>query len=59
VRPNGCIRWRREELYIGQVLAAEPVGVMQLADAQWQVVYGPVVLGTFSPGATALTRPRR
>jgi len=59
VRPNGCIRWRGGEVYVGQVLAAEPVGVVQVADAEWQVVFGPVVLGTFAPGATGLRRPRR
>lgn len=59
VRPNGCIRWRGKELYVGQVLAAEPVAVLQVADAEWQVVFGPILLGTFGPHATGLTRPRR
>jgi putative transposase len=60
VRPNGCMRWGHGgEVYVGQVLAGEAVAVTQIGDALWQVAFGPLVLGTFVPGAGGLLRPRR
>ncbi|WP_165864696.1 integrase core domain-containing protein [Capsulimonas corticalis] len=38
VRPNGCIRWKGNELYLGEVLCGEPVGIDHYA-AQYQAIY--------------------
>jgi transposase InsO family protein len=45
VRYNGEIKWRGEYLYVGQVLAGEPVGCRQIDDERWQLSYGPLDLG--------------
>jgi transposase InsO family protein len=62
VRPNGAIRWHSAEVYVTQTLAGEPVGLTQVADGQWQVAFGPVVLGTVSDRTRSLIvvqKPRR
>jgi putative transposase len=59
VRPNGCIRWHSREVYVGQVLAGEPVGVTQTGGALWEVSFGPLTLGSFVPGAGGLARPKQ
>jgi transposase InsO family protein len=62
VRPNGAIRWHSAEIYVTQTLAGEPVGLTQVADGQWQVGFGPLVLGTVSDPARTLVvvqKPRR
>lgn len=45
VRYNGEIKWHSEYLYVGRVLAGEPVGCRQLDDERWQISYGPLDLG--------------
>ena len=40
------MEWRGEEIFIGQALAGEPVGLFPIADDTWLVKYGPIVLGT-------------
>jgi hypothetical protein len=54
VRPNGAIRWHRQELYLTPTLAGEPVGVTQVGDGMWQVSFGPLVLGIWQEGASTL-----
>lgn len=54
LRHNGAIRWRNQEVYVGQVLTGEPVGLTQVADAVWQLAFGSVVLGHCRPGSSRL-----
>ncbi len=54
VRPNGAIRWQGGEVYLTQALAGEPVGLTQIGDGIWQIVFGPVVLGRWQEGAGKL-----
>jgi putative transposase len=58
VRPNGAIRWRDEEIYISAALSGEPVGLVA-CDVGWQVVFGPLLLGTIAHGADRLRKPKR
>lgn len=58
VRHCGEIKWRGAHLYIGQVLAGEPVGLAPIGDGVWRVVYGPVELGTLDHRG-CLRRPKR
>jgi transposase InsO family protein len=57
VRPNGAVRWQKGEIYLGQVLTGEPVGLTQIGDALWQVTFGPLVLGAFREGMSRLIQP--
>lgn len=54
VRRNGAIRWRSQEVYVGQVLAGEPVALTQVGDALWRVDFGQHILGGARPGSTRL-----
>jgi putative transposase len=45
VRPNGELRWNGECFYLGQVLAGEPVGLVEGDESHWHVWYGPLPLG--------------
>jgi len=58
VRPNGAIRWRDKEIYISAALRGEPVGLVE-CDEGWQVVFGPLLLGTIAHGGNRLRKPRR
>jgi putative transposase len=49
VRQTGEIRWRGEPIFISEVLAGEPIGLDQVADAVWHLHFGPVSLGTIDP----------
>ena len=58
VRHSGEIKWRGAHIYVSQALIGEPVGLTQTeTDGQWQVTFGPVVLGYIGPGGK-LSRPR-
>ena len=46
VRRNGEIKWQGNCIFVSEVLAAEPVGLTEIADDVWLLKYGPVVLGT-------------
>ncbi|MEJ0076410.1 MAG: hypothetical protein WDO17_13340 [Alphaproteobacteria bacterium] len=58
VRPNGAIRWRDKEIYISAALCGEPVGLVE-CDEGWQVLFGPLLLGTIAHGGARLRKPRR
>jgi len=46
VRHQGEMRWHGELVYVSQVLAGEPVGIMEHEDGSTTVHYGPIELGT-------------
>jgi hypothetical protein len=54
VRPSARIRWKNREIYISKALIGEPVGVTQVAEGQWQVTFGPLVLGIWTEGTKLL-----
>jgi putative transposase len=58
VRPNGAIRWRDKEIYINAALSGEPVGLVE-RDEGWQVVFGPLLLGTIAHRGDHLHKPKR
>ena len=45
VKSCGKLSWKMEELYIGGVLANEPIGLKAIEDGGFTVYYGPIVLG--------------
>lgn len=44
---SGLVYWRRRAIYVGYLLAGEPVGLEQIDDSVWTVYFGPVRLGQF------------
>ena len=46
VRRNGEIKWKGNCIFVSEVLAAEPVGLTEIADDVWLLKYGLVALGT-------------
>ena len=45
VRHNGEIKWHGDLIYVSQVLAQEPLGLMQIDEGQWEVRYSFHLLG--------------
>ena len=45
VKANGVISWQGTSLYLTELLARQPVGVQQIAEEEWELRYGPVLLG--------------
>jgi putative transposase len=48
VRQNGEIRWRGNHIFIGEVLAGEPIALQESDDGSWLVHFGPVLLGSIN-----------
>jgi transposase InsO family protein len=44
VRHNGALRWHGQEIYLGQALARELIGLEELIEDCWRVRFGPVTL---------------
>jgi transposase InsO family protein len=47
-RSNGEIKWRGKELFIGEALIREPLGLEEIDGGEWRVHFGPVFLGIIS-----------
>jgi putative transposase len=45
VRPDGCIKWRGQMVFVSEVLAREPVALEQAGDEIWTVHFGGLLLG--------------
>ena len=48
VNEKGVVSWKGERLLITRLLASQPVGFKPVHDDEWQVFYGPVLLGWVS-----------
>ena len=48
VRQNGEIRWHGNHIFIGEVLAGEPVALQESDNGSWLVHFGPVMLGNIN-----------
>jgi transposase InsO family protein len=61
VQRNGIIRWRSQSLFISTPLRGELVGLKEVDYEQWEVYFGPVLLGTINErqNPLRLRRPRR
>lgn len=56
----GYLRWCGDKLYVGRVLAGEPVGLNEIEEGRWAVYFGPVLLGHLDErGNATVFRPRR
>jgi transposase InsO family protein len=55
VRPDGCVKFRNEPVFLSKVLAGEYVALEETAEDEWTVRFGPLTLGTYSPQLFAFT----
>jgi putative transposase len=58
VRTRGEIKWQGRRIYIGAALIGEPVGLIEDADGDFAVSYGPIALGVISHGDDRLHKPK-
>ncbi len=42
---NGVVSWKGTHLYFAELLSKQPVGLHQLGEDEWEVRYGPLLLG--------------
>jgi transposase InsO family protein len=45
VKENGSIMWKGTEIYMGSPLRSQPVGLRQIDEDEWEVHFGPLLLG--------------
>jgi transposase InsO family protein len=45
VSEGGMISWKGTPLYLAELLANQPVGIRQIAEDEWDLHYGPILLG--------------
>ncbi|HJP21094.1 MAG TPA: integrase core domain-containing protein, partial [Alphaproteobacteria bacterium] len=58
VHHKGEVRWRGESIYISESLAAELVGLAEREDGDWDIHFGPVLLGRIDR-QSRFHRPKR
>jgi hypothetical protein len=58
VRRTGELYWRKHYIYLSAALVGESVGLTAVAEGQWQVAFGPLVLGTLDERQGRLLVPR-
>jgi putative transposase len=59
VRTNGEIKWQGHTIYISTALIGQPVGLVEDADGDWAVCYGPIALGVIAHGSDRLRKEKR
>jgi transposase InsO family protein len=58
VRPSGELRYRGDEIYLGQALTGEPIGVLEQEDGSRRLYYGSIELGTVDHRSARLRRAK-
>ena len=58
VRPNGCIKWGGEEVFVSEALAGERVGIAETDTGDWIARFAGIDLGLFDRQSTKLIRFR-
>lgn len=59
VGSSGAISWRRRDLFVGQALAGEHVGLVELDDGYWEIYFGPHVVARLHEDVELGMHPRR
>ncbi len=55
MRRSGEIKWRGRLVFVSEVLAGEPVGLLEQAGGRWCIDYGPIAwLKAFGEGACVI-----
>jgi len=55
VQRNGHLRWHNHWIFVSTVLAGEYVAFEETANDEWTIRFGPLLLGSYSPGLFAFT----
>ena len=45
VRSNGQIKWKGEMVYVSESLRGEPIGLVQIDERTWSILFGPLIIG--------------
>lgn len=45
IGPNGYLSWDGHKLRVGKILASQPVGLKQTDNDEWELFYGPLLIG--------------
>jgi hypothetical protein len=45
VNPSGALNWLAHRLPIGRLLASQPLGLRQVDNDEWELFYGPLLIG--------------
>ena len=57
VRQNGEIKWKGELVFLGEVLAGEPVGIAETDEGRFSIHFGPVCLGFLDRRGKLVRKP--
>jgi hypothetical protein len=41
------VNWKGDRLYLAEFLARQPMGFRQIDEDEWELFYGPILLGEF------------
>jgi transposase InsO family protein len=55
VGPNGFVKWRTEPIFLSTVLGGQYVALEELANDEWTIRFGPLILGVYSSTLFAFT----
>jgi putative transposase len=56
VRSNGQIKWHGKYIFVSHALAGEPIGLQQLDDARWQLLFCNMRLGVLDERLSTIER---
>jgi hypothetical protein len=42
---NGTFKWKQTDLFVAKFLNRQPVGLQQVSEDEWDLFYGPILLG--------------
>lgn len=56
VRSNGQIKWHGKYIFVSQALVGEPIGLQQLDDARWQLLFCNLRLGVLDERLSKIER---
>ncbi len=59
VEKGGVIRWRTEKIFISHALYGEVVHLFPCEDGSYEVSFGAILLGSFTPDRPELRLPKR
>jgi hypothetical protein len=45
VLPNGTFKWKRADIFVAKFRNRQPAGLQQASEDEWDLFYGPVLLG--------------
>ena len=56
VRSNGQVKWHGKLVFVSEALIGEPIGLQQIDDARWQVLFCSMRLGTINERLNMIER---